>query len=95
VKAFTWYCLKHWQIDCLDVGKDVAGAMQRAIPVALADTDVQRRLHALGILQASPVGGRSHQATDTTLRSDLLTYPLANLSALSITSDASDAKVHS
>ena len=33
----------------LDVGKDVAGAMQRAIPAALADGDVQRRLRALGI----------------------------------------------
>jgi Nucleotidyl transferase AbiEii toxin, Type IV TA system len=52
----------------LDVGKDVAGAMQRAIPVVLADADVQRRLHALGILQASLVGGRSNKATDTTLR---------------------------
>ena len=32
----------------LDVGKDVAGAMQRAIPATLADGDVQRRLQALG-----------------------------------------------
>jgi predicted nucleotidyltransferase component of viral defense system len=52
----------------LDVGKDVAGAMQRAIPAALADGDVQRRLRALGILQASLLGGRSNKSTDTTLR---------------------------
>ena len=52
----------------LDVGKDVAGAMQRAIPAALADGDVQRRLQALGILQASLIGGRSSKSTDTTLR---------------------------
>ncbi|SRR5579859_178290 len=32
----------------LDVGKDVAGAMQRAIPATLADGDVQRRLQTLG-----------------------------------------------
>src|ERR1700691_5614334 len=42
----------------LDVGKDVADAMQRAIPATLADGDVQRRLQALGILQASLIGGR-------------------------------------
>jgi predicted nucleotidyltransferase component of viral defense system len=52
----------------LDVGKDVAGAMQRAIPATLADGDVQRRLQALGILQASLIGGRSRKSTDTTLR---------------------------
>jgi predicted nucleotidyltransferase component of viral defense system len=52
----------------LDVGKDVAGAMQRAIPATLADGDVQRRLQALGILQASLIGGRSSKSTDTTLR---------------------------
>ncbi len=49
-------------------GKDVAGAMQRAIPATLADGDVQRRLQALGILQASLIGGRSSKSTDTTLR---------------------------
>src|SRR5882757_1869095 len=52
----------------LDVGKDVAGAMQRAIPATLADGDVQRRLQALGLLQASLIGGRSSKSTDTTLR---------------------------
>jgi hypothetical protein len=52
----------------LDVGKDVAGAMQRAIPATLADGDVQRRLQALGILQASLICGRSSKSTDTTLR---------------------------
>src|SRR5580658_79210 len=52
----------------LDVGKDGAGAMQRAIPATLADGDVQRRLQALGILQASLIGGRSSKSTDTTLR---------------------------
>ena len=49
----------------LDVGKDLAGAMQRAIPATLADGDVQRRLQALGILQASLIGGRSSKSTDT------------------------------
>jgi hypothetical protein len=52
----------------LDVGKGVAGAVQRAIPATLADGDVQRRLQALGILQASLIGGRSSKSTDTTLR---------------------------
>jgi len=52
----------------LDVGKDVAGAMQRAIPATLADGDVQRRLQALGILEASLIGGRSSKSTETTLR---------------------------
>src|SRR5258708_12151269 len=42
--------------------------MQRAIPATLADGDVQRRLQALGILQASLIGGRSSKSTDTTLR---------------------------
>ena len=57
-------CSEPWQSDC----KDVAGAMQRAIPATLADGDVQRRLQALGILQASLIGGRSSKSTDTTLR---------------------------
>ena len=52
----------------LDVGKDVGGTMQRAIPATLADGDVQRRLQALGILQSSLIGGRSSKSTDTTLR---------------------------
>ena len=52
----------------LDVGEDVAGAMRRAIPATLADGDVQRRLQALGVLQASLIGGRPSKSTDTTLR---------------------------
>src|ERR1700690_220753 len=52
----------------LDLGKDVAGAMQRAIPATPAHGDMQRRLRALGILQASLIGGRSSKSTDTTLR---------------------------
>jgi hypothetical protein len=64
----------------LDVGKDVAGAMQRAIPAALADGDVQRRLRALGILQASLLGGRSNKSTDTTtVRTPFGTYQFHRL----------------
>ena len=63
-------CSELWRSDC----KDVAGAMQRAIPATLADGDVQRRLQALGILQASLIGGRSSKSTDTTLRYKILSW---------------------
>jgi hypothetical protein len=67
IYAFTSSIRFSEDID-LDVGKDVAGATQRAIPATLADGDLQRRLQALGILQASLIGGRSSKSTDTTLR---------------------------